>query len=68
MLKSLKDSIEFQSESKQYPDLSTRKNKTARNKTQQNELDEPVRDMLRKKFLEDHYRKWVDMPILSLGG
>lgn len=68
MLKSLKDSIEFQSESKQYPDLSIRKNNTARNKTQQNELDEPVRDMLREEFLEDHYRKWVDMSILSLGG
>ncbi len=24
--------------------------------------------MLREKYLEDHYRKWVDMPISSLGG
>ncbi len=68
MLKTLGDSIEFQSESKQYPDLSGRKNKTVKNKTQQNELDEPVREALRKKYLEDHYRKWVDMSISSLGG
>ncbi len=68
MLKILGDSIEFQSESKQYPELSGRKNKTVKNKTQQNELDEPVRKMLREKYLEDHYRKWVDMPISSLGG
>lgn len=68
MLKTLGDSIEFQSESKQFPDLSGRKNKVEKSKIQQNELDEPIREMLRKKFLEDHYRKWVDMPISSLGG
>ncbi len=68
VIKTLGDSIEFQSESKQYPDLSGRKNKNVKSKTQQNELDEPVREMLRKKFLEYHYRKWVDMPISSLGG
>lgn len=67
MLKTLGDSIEFQSESKQHPDLS-RKNNIVKSKTQQNELDEPVREALRKKYLEDHYRKWVDMPIASLGG
>ncbi|MBU4138703.1 MAG: SEC-C domain-containing protein [Euryarchaeota archaeon] len=68
MLKTLGDSIEFQSESKQYPDLSGRKNKTVKKKTQENEIDEPVREMLRKKYLEDHYRRWVDMPISFLEG
>ncbi len=68
MLKTLGDFIEFQSESKQQPDLSGKKNKVEKSKIQQNELDEPVREMLRKKFLEDHYRRWVDMPIGSLGG
>jgi hypothetical protein len=68
MLKTLGDSIEFISESKQHPDLSGRKNKVEKSKIQQNDIDEPVREMLRKKFLEDHYRRWVDMPIGSLGG
>lgn len=68
MLKTLGDSIDFQSESKQYPDLSGRKNKIVKSKKQPNELDEPVREMLREKYLEDHYRRWVDMPISSLGG
>lgn len=68
MLKTLGDSIEFISESKQHPDLSGRKNDDKKGKIQQNEIDEPVREMLRKKFLEDHYRRWVDMPIGSLEG
>lgn len=68
MLKTLGDSIEFQSESKQYPDLSGRKNNSMKKKTQENEIEEPVREMLMKKYLEDHYRRWVDMPIGSLGG
>jgi hypothetical protein len=68
MLKTLGDSIEFQSESKHYPDLSGRKNRTVKKKTPENEIDEPVREMLSEKFLEEHYRKWVDMPISVLGG
>ena len=68
MLKTLGDFIKFQSESNKPLDPGSRKNKIAKNKTQQNELDEPVREALRKKLLEDHYRKWVDMPISSLGG
>ncbi len=68
MLKTLGDSIEFQSESKQYPDLSSGKNKIVNKKTQENEIDEHVREMLKKKYLEDHYRKWVDMPLSFLDG
>ncbi len=68
MLKILGDSIEFQSESKEYPDLSGRKNKSMMKKNPENEIDEPVREMLGKKYLEDHYRRWVDMPISSLDG
>lgn len=37
-------------------------------KIQENEIDEPVPEMLRKKYLEDHYRRWVDMPISFLEG
>ena len=68
MLKTLGDSIEFISESKQHPDLSGRKNEGEKGITQQDEIDDSVREMLRKKFLDDHYRRWVDMPIGSLGG
>ncbi|HYN44798.1 MAG TPA: hypothetical protein VER35_02245 [Candidatus Limnocylindrales bacterium] len=67
ILKTLGDSIEFISESKQHPDLSGKKDEDEKGITQQDEIDEPVREMLRKKFLEDHYRRWVDMPIGSLG-
>ncbi len=63
LLKALGDSIELQSESKEYPDLSWGKAKTVKDETQQTEIEESVREELRKKFLEDHYRKWVDMPI-----
>lgn len=68
ILKTLGDSIEFISESKQHPDLSGRKNEDEKGITRQDEIDEPLSEMLRKKFLEDHYRRWVDMPIGSLGG
>jgi hypothetical protein len=47
MLKTLGDSIEFISESKQHPDLSGRKNEGEKGITQQDEIDEPVREMLR---------------------
>jgi hypothetical protein len=47
MLKTLGDSIEFISESKQHPDLGSAKNESEKGITQQDEIDEPVREMLR---------------------
>lgn len=58
LLKTLGDTIELQSESKEYPDL-----KDMKHKTKKTIVNDPVLEELRVKFLEDHYRKWVDMPI-----
>jgi hypothetical protein len=68
LLKTIGDSIEFQSESKEHPDLCGGKARTVKDKTQQNEKVDFALEKRGKKFLEDHYRTWVDMPIPFLDG
>ncbi len=63
LLKALGDVIEFQSESEEYPVLEGGKDKTP-----ETGLEDPVLEELKRKFLEDHYRKWVDMSIPFLNG
>lgn len=63
LLKALGGLIEFQSESEEYPDLEARKYKKP-----ETELEDPVLEELKRKFLEDHYQKWVDMSIPFLNG
>lgn len=63
LLKTIGDVIEFQSESEEYPVL-----EGGINKTPETGLDDSVLEELNRNFLEDHYRKWVDMSIPSLNG
>jgi len=60
------DSISFVSESKEYPKFDGEIRKESVKKIP--EIPEPLREELMKKALEDHYRRWVDMPLPPLDG
>jgi hypothetical protein len=63
ILKVLGNAIELQSESKEYPDL-----KGGKVKTRETRLKDPALEEIEQKFLEDHYRDWVDMSLVALNG